>query len=282
MYVFARWKISMLFLAIQTFPMSCRKKKVRCQKTWEKISTVWIVWNVYMKPSKLIWRHLRNRFVCMKFVISSVWMKTFYNTVQGSFVVWNNFKASKMSYTFETISPCTNILTFLLLIFQQCTWVIRWLLYYGKNTLSLPCTSLHKCEQKDRTKSFTESSDYILFDYNMLKQSNCIVYNCWFLQSFKVNSVQEESAELQGSYAGDKQDEIKETEREVVDAWNHLTGKVRHRITLLDDSDEYYKFCIAVQDQLGWMNDMQRQILTYDKSRCVWVCCSMIWYDNMI
>ncbi|XP_028393281.1 spectrin beta chain, non-erythrocytic 1-like isoform X3 [Dendronephthya gigantea] len=84
-----------------------------------------------------------------------------------------------------------------------------------------------------------------------------------------VNSVQEESAELQGSYAGDKQDEIKETEREVVDAWNHLTGKVRHRTTLLNDSDEYYKFCIAVQDQLGWMNDMQRQILTYDKSRDV-------------
>lgn len=84
-----------------------------------------------------------------------------------------------------------------------------------------------------------------------------------------VNSVQEESAELQGSYAGDKQDEIKETEREVVDAWNHLTGKVRHRTTLLVDSDEYFKFCIAVQDQLGWMNDMQRQILTYDKSRWV-------------
>ena len=83
----------------------------------------------------------------------------------------------------------------------------------------------------------------------------------------QVNSVQEESAELQGSYAGDKQDEIKETEREVVDAWNHLTGKVRHRTKLLDDSDDYYKFCIAVQDQLGWMNDMQRQILTYDKSR---------------
>ena len=83
----------------------------------------------------------------------------------------------------------------------------------------------------------------------------------------QVNSVQEESAELQGSYAGDKQDEIKETEREVVEAWNHLTGKVRHRTKLLDDSDDYYKFCIAVQDQLGWMNDMQRQILTYDKSR---------------
>lgn len=83
--------------------------------------------------------------------------------------------------------------------------------------------------------------------------------------------MQEESAELQGSYAGDKQDEIKETEREVVDAWNHLTGKVRHRTTLLVDSDEYHKFCIAVQDQLSWMNDMKRQILTYDKSRSVLV-----------
>lgn len=110
---------------------------------------------------------------------------------------------------------------------------------------------------------------------------------------FQVNSVQEESAELQGSYAGDKQDEIKETEREVVDAWNHLTSKVRHRTKLLDDSDDYYKFCIAVQDQLGWMNDMQRQILTYDKSRygvllwwfvygmvfvyAIWVWYGMVW-----
>jgi spectrin beta len=110
---------------------------------------------------------------------------------------------------------------------------------------------------------------------NGLNECMCLSRE-YLLLSLKVNSVQEESAELQGSYAGDKQDEIKETEREVVDAWNHLTGKVRHRTTLLGDSDEYYKFCIAVQDQLGWMNDMQRQILTYDKSRCVW-CCDA-WY----
>lgn len=83
----------------------------------------------------------------------------------------------------------------------------------------------------------------------------------------QVNSVQEESANLQGSYAGDKQEEIRNTEKEVVDAWNHLNGKVRHRTGLLDDSDDYYKFCIAVNDQLNWMSDMQRQIITYDKSR---------------
>lgn len=108
----------------------------------------------------------------------------------------------------------------------------------------------------------------------------CVVVistDCLFFRFSQVNSVQEESAELQGSYAGDKQDEIKQTEQEVVDAWNHLTGKVRHRTTLLDDSDEYFKFCIAVQDQLGWMNDMQRQILTYDKSR--WVCVVVMFID---
>ncbi len=70
----------------------------------------------------------------------------------------------------------------------------------------------------------------------------------------------------------------------MVDAWNHLTGKVRHRTTLLDDSDEYYKFCIAVQDQLSWMNDMQRQILTYDKSRCVlvWYGIGMVWCESVV
>ena len=35
------------------------------------------------------------------------------------------------------------------------------LLHYIKNSLSSPCTSLHKHEQKDRTKTLTEAPDHI-------------------------------------------------------------------------------------------------------------------------
>ena len=38
------------------------------------------------------------------------------------------------------------------------------LLHYTKNSLSSPCTSLHKHEQKDTTKTLAESPDHISMD----------------------------------------------------------------------------------------------------------------------
>ena len=41
------------------------------------------------------------------------------------------------------------------------------LLHYTKNSLSSPCTSLHKHEQKDRTKTLAESPDHIQIDFGV-------------------------------------------------------------------------------------------------------------------
>ena len=45
------------------------------------------------------------------------------------------------------------------------------LLHYTKNSLSSPCTSLHKHEQKDRTKTLAESPDHILIDFDINKST---------------------------------------------------------------------------------------------------------------
>ena len=39
------------------------------------------------------------------------------------------------------------------------------LLHYTKNSLSSPCTTQHKHEQKDRTKTLAESPDHIEIDF---------------------------------------------------------------------------------------------------------------------
>ena len=39
-----------------------------------------------------------------------------------------------------------------------------------KNTLSSPCTSLHKCEQKDGTKTFPKFPDHISINYDLHEQ----------------------------------------------------------------------------------------------------------------
>ena len=42
---------------------------------------------------------------------------------------------------------------------------IRRLLYYTKNSLSSPCTSQHKHEQKDKTKTLVKFPDHVFIDF---------------------------------------------------------------------------------------------------------------------
>lgn len=85
----------------------------------------------------------------------------------------------------------------------------------------------------------------------------------------QVVAVQEEASRLQGSYAGDKAKEIQAKEDEVVDAWKRLNWRVKQRTERLHDADDLYRFLLAVQDQMLWMNDMLKQILTYEKAKDV-------------
>ena len=80
-------------------------------------------------------------------------------------------------------------------------------------------------------------------------------------------AVQEEASRLQGAYAGDKAKEIQAKEDEVVDAWKRLNWRVKQRTERLHDADDLYRFLLAVQDQMLWMNDMLKQILTYEKAK---------------
>ncbi|KAM7448230.1 hypothetical protein ABFA07_003643 [Porites harrisoni] len=85
----------------------------------------------------------------------------------------------------------------------------------------------------------------------------------------QVSAIQEEANRLQGSYAGDKAKEIQAKEDEVVDAWKRLNWRVKQRTERLHDADDLYRFLLAVQDQMLWMNDMLKQILTYEKAKDV-------------
>lgn len=84
---------------------------------------------------------------------------------------------------------------------------------------------------------------------------------------YQVVAVQEEASRLQGSYAGDKAREIQDKEDEVLDAWKRLNWRVKQRTERLHDADDLYRFLLAVQDQMLWMNDMLKQILTYEKAK---------------
>ena len=94
---------------------------------------------------------------------------------------------------------------------------------------------------------------------------------------FQVSAIQEEANRLQGSYAGDKAKEIQTKEDEVVDAWKRLNWRVKQRTERLHDADDLYRFLLAVQDQMLWMNDMLKQILTYEKAK--WV--SLLYHSQL-
>lgn len=98
-----------------------------------------------------------------------------------------------------------------------------------------------------------------------------------FFYYFQVSAIQEEANRLQGSYAGDKAKEIQAKEDEVVDAWKRLNWRVKQRTERLHDADDLYRFLLAVQDQMLWMNDMLKQILTYEKAK--WV--SLLYHSRL-
>lgn len=87
------------------------------------------------------------------------------------------------------------------------------------------------------------------------------------LSFHQVSAVQEEANRLLGSYAGDKAKDIQAKENEVIEAWKNLHLRVRRRMEKLHDADDLYRFLMAVQDQMLWMNDMLKHILTYEKAK---------------
>ena len=92
----------------------------------------------------------------------------------------------------------------------------------------------------------------------------------------QVQAIQEESARLQGAYAGNKAKEIKDQEQEVLDAWRNLHMKVESRRTTLANASDLYRFFNMVRDLLLWMDDIIRQTNTQEKPRY----CLMIYFNN--
>lgn len=88
------------------------------------------------------------------------------------------------------------------------------------------------------------------------------------LQS-QVQQIQEESAKLQASYAGDKAREITNREQEVLQAWANLHGMCESRRLKLSDTGEVFKFFNMVRILMLWMEDVVRQMNTSEKPRDV-------------
>ena len=122
----------------------------------------------------------------------NIWYKQCYrieSTIINRDMVWRlgEFQSvyNELWFNVETASPCTNLLKFSRLIFQQYGWVIRWcdaigrLLHYAKNSLSSPCTNSHKHEQTDKTKTLVKYPDHIFIDFESAQQ-NCKITVCVF------------------------------------------------------------------------------------------------------
>lgn len=88
------------------------------------------------------------------------------------------------------------------------------------------------------------------------------------LQS-QVQQIQEESAKLQASYAGDKAKEITNREAEVLAAWAALQGECDARKRKLADAGDLYRFLGLVRTLMLWMDDCVRQMNTGEKPRDV-------------
>lgn len=86
-----------------------------------------------------------------------------------------------------------------------------------------------------------------------------------------MQAIQEESARLQGGYAGDKAREIHDQEQEVLDAWRNLHKMVETRRMKLANASDLYRFFNMVRDLLLWMDDIIRQMNTQEKPRLVFV-----------
>ncbi|XP_017882681.1 spectrin beta chain isoform X5 [Ceratina calcarata] len=85
----------------------------------------------------------------------------------------------------------------------------------------------------------------------------------------QVKMIQEESAKLQASYAGDKAREITNREGEVVAAWNNLKSLCEARKMKLEDTGDLFRFFNMVRTLMIWMDDVVRQMNTSEKPRDV-------------
>lgn len=83
-----------------------------------------------------------------------------------------------------------------------------------------------------------------------------------FFKFQQVQDIQEMSAKLQASYAGDKAREIQNREAEVVNAWMNLQLTVEGRKVKLVDTGDLFKFFSMVRDLMLWMDDIIRQMNT--------------------
>ncbi|XP_018330207.1 spectrin beta chain isoform X2 [Agrilus planipennis] len=85
----------------------------------------------------------------------------------------------------------------------------------------------------------------------------------------QVQQIQEESAKLQASYAGDRVREITNREAEVVLAWSHLQQLCDQRRHKLADTGDLFKFFNMVRALMQWIDDCVRQMNTSEKPRDV-------------
>lgn len=91
----------------------------------------------------------------------------------------------------------------------------------------------------------------------------------FYLFKSQVQQIQEESANLQSAYAGDKAKEITNREGEVVSAWQKLLSICEGRRLKLADTNDLFKFLNMVRDLMLWMEDIVRQMNTSEKPRYV-------------
>lgn len=82
-----------------------------------------------------------------------------------------------------------------------------------------------------------------------------------------MQQIQEDSAQLQAAYAGEKAREITNRESEVVKAWLELQGRCDERRLKLNDTGDLFKFFSMVRTLILWMDDVIRQMNTTEKAR---------------
>lgn len=91
------------------------------------------------------------------------------------------------------------------------------------------------------------------------------VYVCFFPQ---VRQLQENAAQLQTVYAGEKADAIAMQEYEVMQAWNELIMSCEESRVQITTASDKLRFFSLVRDLLIWMDSIICQIGTGEKPRC--------------
>ncbi|XP_052001411.1 spectrin beta chain, erythrocytic-like isoform X2 [Xyrauchen texanus] len=85
----------------------------------------------------------------------------------------------------------------------------------------------------------------------------------------QVKQFQETATRLHAQYAGDQATAIKETEKEVVEAWKGLLDACEGRRKRLEDTADKFRFFTMVRDLMAWMESIIQQIETQEKPRDV-------------